>query len=44
MAGLVGGTRNGLMSNALGRRLSVMSDFAGRGVASFVVKLLRWKF
>ena len=44
MARLVGGTRNGLISNALGKRLSVISDFAGRGVTSFVVKLFRWKF
>ena len=44
MARLVGGTRNGLISNALGKRPSVISDFAGRGVTSFVMKLFGWKF
>ena len=43
MAGLVGGTKNGLMSNALGKRLSVISTFAGRGAASFTLKLFRRK-
>jgi hypothetical protein len=44
MAGLVGGTRNGLTSNALGKRLSVTSVLTDRGVASFVLKLFKWKF
>jgi len=40
---MVGGTKNGLISNALGRRLSVMSVFAGRGAASFALKLFKRK-
>lgn len=44
IAGLVGGTRNGLTSNALGKRLSAASAFADRGAASFALKLFRWKF
>ena len=44
IAGLVDGTKNGLTSNALGKRLSIVSVFVGRGVASFVLKLFRWKF
>ena len=44
MVGLVGGTRNGLTSNALGKRLSNTSALAGRGIASFVLKLFKWKF
>lgn len=43
MVGLVGGTRNGLTSNALGKRLSISSVFTGRMAASFV-KLFKWKF
>jgi len=43
MVGFVGGTKNGLMSNALGKRLSVISVFAGRGAASFVLKLFKRK-
>jgi hypothetical protein len=43
-AGLVGGTRKGLMSNALGRRPSATSGFAERGAISFVLKLFKWKF
>ena len=43
-AGLVGGTRNGLTSNALGRRLSATSAFVDREVASFALKLFKWKF
>lgn len=41
MAGLVGGTRNGLTSNALGKRLSITSALMDRGVASFVLKLFK---
>ena len=44
IAGFVGGTKNGLMSNALGKRLSVRSVFTGRGVGSFALKLFKWKF
>jgi hypothetical protein len=44
IAGLVGETRNGLTSNALGKRPSVKSDFADCGVVSFALKLFRWKF
>jgi hypothetical protein len=44
MAGLVGGTRNGLTSNALGKRLSTTSILTDRGIASFVLKLFKWKF
>ena len=44
IAGLVGGTKNGLISNTLGKRLSVISGFTRRGVASFALKLFRWKF
>jgi hypothetical protein len=40
----VGGTRNGLTSNALGKRLSATSVATDRGAASFVVKLFKWKF
>ena len=42
--GLVGGTKNGLTSNALGKRLSVTSIFTGRGAASLALKLFKWKF
>lgn len=44
MAWLVGGTRNGLTSNALGKRLSITSVFVDRGAASFALKLFKWKF
>ena len=44
IAGLVGGTRNGLTSNALGKRLSVTSAFTSRVLVSFVLKLFKWKF
>ena len=44
ITGLVGGTKNGLTSNALGKRLSVTSIFTGRGAASLALKLFKWKF
>lgn len=44
IAGLVVGTKNGLTSKALGKRLSVTSAFADRAVTSFVLKLFKWKF
>ena len=43
MARFVGGTRNGLTSNALGKRLSITSDLTDREIASFVLKLFKWK-
>lgn len=44
IAGLVGVTKNGLTSNALGKRLSIPSAFTGRGAVSFALKLFKWKF
>ena len=40
-AGFVEGTRNGLMSNALGKSPSVSSVLMDRGAASFTLKLFK---